>query len=109
VGEGALACDAALAALDTLPDMLIDFQSLEMIAYGDLSGLRRIASIDSPFAQALIARFTQYFGRIGLPDLDFDEIERRLDAAAASSAAAAPATARGQRATKCPQRHSRDP
>ena len=35
-----------------------------------MGGLERLASLDSPFAEALLARFTRYFGRLGTPDLD---------------------------------------
>jgi hypothetical protein len=34
------------------------------------SGLERLASLDSSFAEGLLARFSRYFGRLGTPDLD---------------------------------------
>ena len=41
-------------------------------------GLERLASLDSPFAEALLARFTRYFGRLGTPDLDMTVLLQRL-------------------------------
>ena len=35
-----------------------------------MGGLERLASLDSPFAEALLARFTRHFGRLGTPDID---------------------------------------
>ena len=41
-------------------------------------GLERLASLDSPFAEGLLARFTRYFGRLGTPDLDMTVLLQRL-------------------------------
>ena len=62
----------------TLPDLVVDFQELVMIARSKLKDLDRCASLDSPFAGALISRFARYYGRIGTPDLDIDLITNRL-------------------------------
>ena len=43
-----------------------------------MSELERLASLDSPFAEALLARFTRYFGRLGTPDLDVAVLLQRL-------------------------------
>jgi len=43
-----------------------------------MNGLERLASLDSPFAEALLARFTRYFGRLGTPDLDAAILLQRL-------------------------------
>jgi hypothetical protein len=61
-----------------LPDLLIDFQSLTQTTLDKLSGLNRIASLDSPFAESCLANFARYYGRIGTPDLDTDFILNRL-------------------------------
>ena len=45
---------------------------------GRTGGLERLASLDSPFAEALLARFTRYFGRLGTPDLDVAVLLQRL-------------------------------
>ena len=43
-----------------------------------MGGLERLASLDSPFAEALLARFTRYFGRLGTPDIDVAVLLQRL-------------------------------
>ena len=63
----------------TLPDLVVDFQQLETLPRGKTSGLDRRASLDSPFAEAFLARFARYFGRLGTPDLDVDSVMFRLN------------------------------
>jgi hypothetical protein len=67
-----------LPAALTLPNLIIDFQQIEKIRADDLAALDRVASLDSPFAEALVARFTRYFGRVGTPDLNVDAVMGRL-------------------------------
>jgi hypothetical protein len=43
-----------------------------------MAGLERLASLDSPFAEALLDGFTRYFGRLGTPDLDVAMLLQRL-------------------------------
>ncbi|MGA9097959.1 MAG: response regulator [Methanotrichaceae archaeon] len=68
-------------ALD-IPDLIVDFQKTRIIEpriLADNTGtLKRRASLDSPFAEALVARFSRYFGRLGTPDLDLELILGRL-------------------------------
>lgn len=68
----------------SLPDLVVDFQATKMVTYEQLNekrNLKRIASLDSPFAECLLSRFTRYYGRIGTPDLDIDIVLNRLKAA----------------------------
>jgi len=62
----------------SLPDLLVDFQQLVTLQRAHIGGLERLASLDSPFAEALLARFTRYFGRLGTPDLDVAVLLQRL-------------------------------
>ena len=62
----------------TLPHLLVDFQQLGTLPLNQLSNLNHMASLDSPFSEALLARFTRYFGRLGTPDLDVDGLVTRL-------------------------------
>ena len=58
-----------------LPHMACDFKQLEMVAYekiGDGNDFLRIASIDSPFREAIIWAFMHINCRPGLPDRNFD-------------------------------------
>lgn len=73
-----------LPSVIDLPDMVVDFQQLMAITLDEFNSLKeqgkleRIASLDSPYAEALIARFTRYFGRLGVPDLHIGLIADRL-------------------------------
>jgi CheY-like chemotaxis protein len=64
----------------SLPDLVVDFQHLVTLQRDHMGGLERLASLDSPFAEALLARFTRYFGRLGTPDLDVTVLLQRLRA-----------------------------
>lgn len=61
-----------------LPDLVIDFKNLITIPENKICQLERIASIDNPFAEAIIAKFSKFYSRIGLPEVDFDEVLQRL-------------------------------
>ncbi len=63
----------------TLPDLVVDFQQLVTLPRDKVSGLKRKASLDSPFAETFLARFSRYFGRLGTPDLDVDSVMSRLN------------------------------
>lgn len=67
----------------TLPDLVVDFQQLVTLPREQMISLERLASLDSPFAEALLARFARYFGRLGTPDLDLEVLISRLRSAAA--------------------------
>ncbi len=67
-----------LPAALSIPDLIVDLQQIEKIACADLEKLARVASLDSPFAEALVARFVRYFGRLGTPDLNVDAVLARL-------------------------------
>ena len=62
----------------TLPDLVADLQDLVTLPRASATSLERTASLDSPFAEAFIARFSRYFGRLGTPDLDVDSVVSRL-------------------------------
>lgn len=61
-----------------LRDSVIDFQRLRLLSLEDVGRLERIATIDSPFAEAIVAKFARYFGRLGTPDIDRNVVIRRL-------------------------------
>ncbi len=66
------------SAID-LPDLVVDFQQVVSLLQKELAELSRLASLDSPFAESLLTRFTRYFGRLGTPDLDADMILSKLN------------------------------
>ncbi|NDK57686.1 response regulator transcription factor [Pontibacter fetidus] len=57
-----------------LESKVVDFQNKTMISYESLSQSKRIARLDTPFAQAMLASFIRYYNRIGFPDLDTEYI-----------------------------------
>jgi hypothetical protein len=63
----------------SIPNLLVDFQKLMTIPVGNLSTLNRLASLDSPFAESLAARYARYIGRVGTPDLDIDHLIDSLE------------------------------
>lgn len=67
-----------LPAAVSVPDLLIDLQQLRAVSPEDAAAMDRVASLDSPFAEAAVNRFNRYFGRIGTPDLDPAAIVKRL-------------------------------
>ena len=62
----------------SLPDLLVDFQSLQSVSRVEFDKLLRIASIDSPYAEALVARFLRYYSRVGTEDVDLAPTVERL-------------------------------
>ena len=60
---------------------VVDFQNKEMVSYESLSepkNYERIAKLDSPFAESMVASFIRYYNRIGFPDIDTDYILSNL-------------------------------
>lgn len=74
-----------------LPDLLVDFQSIQSVSPADLlpgTGVyARVASLDSPFSEALQAKMARYLGRIGVPDIDSDLAYSRFKTIAAKNSA----------------------
>jgi hypothetical protein len=66
---------------DLLPNMACDFKKLEMITYdsiGENKEYNKVASIDSPFREAIIWAYMQINCRPGLPDRNFDLWTRQI-------------------------------
>jgi hypothetical protein len=73
-----------------LPDSLVDFQDTVSIPIKELETLKRVAALDSPFAEALIGRFARYYGRLGTPDVSKPAVLHRLDQAGQTEKKAGP-------------------
>jgi CheY-like chemotaxis protein len=63
-----------------IPNLVIDFQALEILPFKDVQALSSSGSLASPFAELLGSRFDRYRGRIGTPDLDYDLVIRETTA-----------------------------
>jgi CheY-like chemotaxis protein len=61
-----------------IPDLVVDFQALEHVALTDIRGYACLATLASPFAEALAARFQKYIGRVGTPDVDVEAVISRM-------------------------------
>jgi len=62
-----------------IENRIIDFQIKEIVDYENLiKDFTRLATLDNPFAQAMIASFIRYYNRIGYPDIDSDLIIKAL-------------------------------
>lgn len=57
-----------------LNNSVIDFQNKIMVDYEALGSYQRIAKLDDPFSQSMVASFIRYYNRIGFPDIDSDFI-----------------------------------
>lgn len=64
-----------------IPHLVADFQSLDQVPLDELSDDKifvRVATLDTPFAEGVQAKFSRYYGRFGVPDLDFDKVANEL-------------------------------
>jgi|SRR5438128_12629700 len=61
-----------------LPDLIVDFQHLKALPCNELDRLEVITSLDSPYAESVLARFARYYGRLGTPDIDKQVVLSRL-------------------------------
>jgi hypothetical protein len=72
------------------PDSVVDFQQLKAVAQSKITKMEAVASLDSPFAESVLARFSRYFGRLGTPDIDKNVVLSRLQASIDLASAAPP-------------------
>ncbi|MGZ9669578.1 hypothetical protein ACXX9E_26585 [Pseudomonas sp. GNP014] len=60
-----------------LPHLVADFQLVSQIpidAFLNGDSFTKIATLDTPFAEGVQAKFSRYYGRFGMPDLNFESI-----------------------------------
>ncbi len=55
-----------------IPAMVADFGDLEHVPVTELRAASCLATVASPFAEAIAMRFVRYLGRLGTPDVDLD-------------------------------------
>ena len=80
-----------LPAFRDVPNLLVDFDQVTSLPYDEVNNLEweRVATIDSPFCEALLQHFGHGAARIGVEDLPVDHLvdtafEEALKAAAAN-------------------------
>lgn len=68
-----------LPAFRGVPDLVIDLEDVRTEVGGEFSGYHPVASLTSPFAEALLVQHSHHRGRIGVPDLNLNLLKERLD------------------------------
>lgn len=62
-----------------IKNSVIDFQNTDKVDYLSLNkDFKRIAKLDSPYVQAMMASFIRFYNRIGFPDIDSDYVINNL-------------------------------
>lgn len=67
-----------LPATPFITNLVLDFQNKNMEDYGSLAKYDRIAKLDSPYAESMLASFIRYYNRIGFPDIDSQYVLKSL-------------------------------
>ncbi|MEY9938561.1 hypothetical protein [Streptacidiphilus sp. MAP5-3] len=79
-----------------IPDLVVDFEDVSSVPLADIrrhlgSGAwKRVATLDSPFAEAFLTAHSRTVGRIGTPDIDFTGLANLLTAEPAPATPAVP-------------------
>ncbi|MBK8469471.1 MAG: hypothetical protein IPL45_06680 [Actinomycetales bacterium] len=73
-----------LPAFRDIPDLVIDLENVRSVTADTLGTMEPVASLVSPFSEALLVQHSHFRGRIGVPDLDADLIKERLEATPAT-------------------------
>lgn len=75
-----------LPAFRDIPDLVIDLENVRSVTADVLETMEAVASLVSPFSEALLVQHSHFRGRIGVPDLDPELIKGRLESAPSASA-----------------------
>jgi CheY-like chemotaxis protein len=68
----------ALPRFLDVPDLVIDFENVRSIELSEVRTWKRVATLDSPFAEAMLTSYSRSVGRVGTPDISFDAVESQL-------------------------------
>lgn len=69
-----------LPGFDSVPDLVLDFQSTYSEPYDEVSLYQRLAGLAAPHAQEIRNRFVRWVGRVGVPNLDTEYVIDRVRA-----------------------------
>ncbi|MGW8778729.1 hypothetical protein ACWGNM_11675 [Streptomyces sp. NPDC055796] len=61
-----------------IPDLLVDFEIVQSVSLAEVRSWTRVATLDSPFAEAMLTSHGHTVARIGTPDIDFENIKQSL-------------------------------
>lgn len=73
-----------LPAFRDLPDLVVDLEHVRAVPLDELGSMTAVASLVSPFSEALLVQHSQFRGRIGVPDLAIDLVKDRLESTRAA-------------------------
>jgi len=62
-----------------LPDCIVDLQQLLNLPITDADLYDIVCSLDNPYREEVLQLFSNYYGRIGTPDYEFDSIWEKID------------------------------
>ncbi len=68
-----------LPEIFVIPNSILDFQNIVVTSTDSLSQYTKIAKLDDPYAQSMLANFIRYYNRVGHEDIDSDYIIQNLD------------------------------
>ncbi len=60
------------------PSSTVDLQVLKQVKLPELDGLELVCQLDNPYRQELLLHFSKYYGRLGTPNLDADQLLAEL-------------------------------
>lgn len=78
--DGKLARYHYLPEFRDIPDLILDLENTRSVPIGDLYVFTRVASLVSPYCDAILVKYSHFRGRIGTPDLNSASIRDRLTA-----------------------------
>ncbi|HEY3318951.1 MAG TPA: hypothetical protein VGP72_00545 [Planctomycetota bacterium] len=61
-----------------IPDLVVDFQQVRCVKFDELAKANVVASLSSPYAEAMVSKLSRYLGRVGTPDIDLNIVLSRL-------------------------------
>lgn len=64
-----------------LPNCIVDFQKLLHLPKTEADKYEAVCSLDNPYREEFLQLFSNYYGRIGTPDYEFDSIWENIDQA----------------------------
>lgn len=67
-----------LPAFRDVPDLVVDLENVRAVAASELEPMEAVASLVSPFSEALLVQHSQFRSRIGVPDLNVGVVQARL-------------------------------
>ncbi|MFZ3077151.1 MAG: hypothetical protein WA139_01735 [Candidatus Aenigmatarchaeota archaeon] len=62
-----------------IPNCTLDFQNIVVVPTDNLTQYSKIAKLDDPYAQSMLANFIRYYNRVGHEDIDSNYVMQNLE------------------------------